>query len=108
MNIIDKIWGNTSELLSINSVSINRLNITANSKCSRHYHQYKYNIFYIENGSIIVHIWKDDKQESFVLKSGESLTIPPNTQHQFESICDSVVYEIYYTLTTSDDIIRIV
>lgn len=107
MNIINKIWGNTTELLSINNVSINRLNILANTKCSRHYHKYKYNMFYVENGSIIVHTWHDNTQKSILLKQGESLTILPNREHQFESVCDSIVYEIYYCAMDSEDIVRI-
>jgi len=106
MNIIDKIWGNTSELLSINNVSINRLNIIANSKCSRHYHQYKYNMFYVESGTIIVHTWENNNQTSITLTPEKVLTISPNVEHQFESIEDSVVYEIYYTILDSNDIIR--
>lgn len=108
MNIIEKIWGSTSEIFNINNVSINRLTISKNSQCSRHYHQYKYNMFYVENGSIIVHTWHENTQKSILLKQGESLTIPPNTEHQFE--CgdeDSIVYEIYYSITDTEDIVRI-
>lgn len=107
MNIIDKIWGNTSELLCINNVSINRLNIIANSKCSRHYHQFKYNMFYIEQGTIIVHTWENNNQTSITLTPGKTLTISPNVEHQFESITDCIVYEIYYTNLDNNDIIRL-
>jgi quercetin dioxygenase-like cupin family protein len=106
MNKIEKIWGETSELLNINNVSINRLNITKNSKCSKHYHQHKYNVFYIENGSIFVHTWQDNKIISTLLNKGDSLVISPGIEHQFESVEDSIVYEIYYTSLDNNDIIR--
>lgn len=60
MDKIKKVWGETSELFNINNVSINRLNVAKNRKCSRHYHQYKYNMFYVESGTIIVHTWEND------------------------------------------------
>lgn len=106
MNKTGKLWGNTSEILCINNVSINRLNIQKNSKCSRHHHQYKYNMFYVENGSILVHTWEGDKIISVLLNHGESLVIHPGIDHQFEANTDSIVYEIYYTSLDDKDIIR--
>lgn len=106
MNIIEKIWGSTSEIFNINNVSINRLTISKNSQCSRHYHQYKYNMFFVESGSVMIHIWENDERISTTLTPGETLTIPPNIEHQFESISESIIYEIYYTILNSNDIIR--
>lgn len=106
MNKYGKIWGHTSEIFTNNSVSIHRIKINAGSFCSRHYHQYRYNKFFVESGNIIVYRWDKDLKTETVLSCGESIDIPPNIDHQFLGLVDSIVYEIYYTQIDNMDIIR--
>lgn len=106
MNKIGKIWGVTSEIFSNDSVSIHRIEIRANQKCSIHLHKHKYNMFFVESGKILVHRWVDDILISTALCSAESLVICPAIYHQFESLEDSIVYEIYYTKLDNNDIVR--
>jgi mannose-6-phosphate isomerase-like protein (cupin superfamily) len=67
---------------------------------------FKYNMFYIENGSVFVHYWENNRIISTLLNRGDSLVISPGVEHQFESVEDSIVYEIYYTSLDNNDIIR--
>lgn len=106
MNKYGKIWGYGSEIFANDSVSIHRIKILAGNSCSKHYHQYKYNIFFIESGNIIVYKWENNHKIGTSLKTGESINISPNIYHQFEAIEDSIVYEIYYTQINNQDIIR--
>jgi quercetin dioxygenase-like cupin family protein len=107
MNKTIKLWGVTSEIFTNDSVSIHRIEIIKEQKCSKHFHEYKYNMFFVETGKIIVHRWEEDTIISSVLKEEESLVISPRVWHQFEAIEDSIVYEIYYTKLENNDIIRI-
>jgi len=108
MNKQGKIWGYTQELLTQNNVSIHRININKDSCCSKHYHQHKHNIFYVESGKILVQEWKReyDLLDETVLEAGQMCSVPPMNYHKFVGLEDSVVYEIYYVDLNNDDIIR--
>jgi len=103
-----KIWGFTQEIFNKNNVSINRIYIKKNSCCSKHYHDYKTNIFWVESGSVCIEEWKKeyDLVDKTILNPGECCSIPPKTYHRFNGLEDSVVYEIYYVELMDNDIIR--
>lgn len=107
MNKTGKIWGFTSEIFTNDTVSIHRIEANKNQKCSKHLHRYKYNMFFVESGKIIVRRWEQDSIIDTILSNQNSITIEPNIYHQFESLEDSIVYEIYYTKLHNNDIIRI-
>lgn len=108
MNKQGKIWGETCELFTRNNVSIHRIVINKGSCCSKHYHDHKHNIFYVESGSIMVQEWKReyDLLDETILTAGEICSVPPKNLHKFVGLEDSVVYEIYYVDLKNDDIIR--
>lgn len=103
-----KVWGFTQEIFNKNNVSISRIFIKKNSYCSKHYHQYKTNIFWVESGKILVEEWKKDYDlvDKTILYNNELCSIPPNTYHKFTGLEDSVVYEIYYVELIDNDIFR--
>jgi quercetin dioxygenase-like cupin family protein len=103
-----KVWGLTQEIFNKNNVSINRISINKNSYCSKHCHQYKTNIFWIESGKILVEEWKKEYNlvDKTILQKGDCCSIPPNTYHKFTGLEDSIVYEIYYVELDNNDIIR--
>jgi quercetin dioxygenase-like cupin family protein len=103
-----KVWGFTQEIFNKNNVSINRIYINKNSYCSKHCHQYKTNIFWIESGKILVEEWKKEYNlvDKTILNKGDCCSIPPNTYHKFTGLEDSIVYEIYYVELDNNDIIR--
>lgn len=108
MNKQGKIWGSTSELFTKNNVSIHRIEINKDSCCSKHYHDHKHNLFYVESGKIKIQEWKNDYDlmDETTLSKGELCSVPPRNYHRFIGLEDSVVYEIYYTTLDSNDIIR--
>jgi mannose-6-phosphate isomerase-like protein (cupin superfamily) len=108
MNKQGKIWGYTQELFTKNNVSIHRIKINQDSCCSKHYHQHKHNIFYVESGKILVQEWKReyDLLDETVLEAGQMCSVPPMNYHKFVGLEDSVVYEIYYVSLDNHDITR--
>jgi quercetin dioxygenase-like cupin family protein len=103
-----KIWGFTQEIFNKNNVSISRICINKNSCCSKHFHEYKTNIFWIESGKILVEEWKKDYDliDKTTLGQGEFCSIPPKSFHRFTALENSIVYEIYYVELIENDIIR--
>lgn len=103
-----KIWGYTQEIFNKNNVSINRIFIKKNTFCSKHYHEHKTNIFYVESGSILIEEWKKEYNlvDKTIINSNECCSVPPKTFHRFTGLEDSVVYEIYFVEINNEDIIR--
>ena len=108
MNIAGKVWGETSLLFSQNNVSIHRIEGEKGGFCSKHKHEHKHNMFFVESGKLEVSVWKKDYDlvDITVLNEKQSTIIPPGEFHQFKVLEDCVVLEIYYTLLCEDDIIR--
>jgi len=102
-----KIWGTTNDLFFKNNVEVHRIEINAGGFCSKHLHEYKFNMFFVESGTIEVSIWtKEGLVDKTILKPGEKTAVPPNVHHRFRAVEDVVAYEIYWTELNSDDIIR--
>jgi mannose-6-phosphate isomerase-like protein (cupin superfamily) len=101
-----KIWGQTELLLSHPSFEIHRIETKEGGFCSKHLHKHRYNAFYVESGAILIRVWKNDYDlcDETKLLTGEIMSVSPGEYHQFESLLDSIVYEIYYgpTLDQSD------
>ena len=103
-----KIWGFTSELFSKNNVEIHRIEGKSNFHCSKHKHEHKYNMFFVESGKIKIERWKNDYDlidETF-LEHGQSCSVPPGEYHRFSVVNRCVVYEIYWVEINNKDIIR--
>jgi len=103
-----KVWGSTSEIFTFNNVSINRIEIIKGSSCSKHYHNYKYNVFFVESGKLLIKDWQTDYNliDETILNPGEKCIIPPKHYHKFIALEDTVAYEIYYVQLENNDIYR--
>lgn len=108
MNIQGKIWGKTQEIFHFNNVEIHRIEAKANSFCSKHKHNHKHNMFFVESGVLMIDIWKNDYDllDKTTLTKGESTVVKPGEYHRFTAIEDTIAYEIYWTELLSDDITR--
>lgn len=103
-----KVWGTTSLLLSTPNFEVHRIEVNKGGYCSKHFHQYKFNVFYIEKGKLKILVYQEDSKlvDETIVSSGESTTIEPNEYHRFEALEDTIAYEIYYVTLPSEDIIR--
>ena len=104
-----KIWGET-ELVHANSVlEFHRISFKSGYKCSEHYHKYKWNGFFCENGKMLVRVWQNDQSDLIdetILLPGDFTRVKPGFVHQFEGIEDGVAFELYWAEFNHDDIIR--
>lgn len=107
-NIQGKIWGKTQGIFNKNNVEIHRIETNKGGFCSKHKHEHKYNMFYVESGKIKITSWKTDYDlvDETIIEAGEYTTAPPGEYHMFESLEDSVVYEIYWVSLNEKDIVR--
>lgn len=105
--LIQKLWGDT-ELLFKNAITeIYRANINKNKYSSKHYHKNKYNLFYIENGILLVKVWHNTSNYTeHILRAGDRLCVQPEIWHQFLAIEQSAILEIYFTEINNNDIVR--
>ena len=108
MDVSGKIWGQTSEIFNQANVSIHRIEGRKGSYCSRHKHEHKYNIFFVESGQLKIQIWKKDYDliDTTTIGPMQSTTIAPGEFHRFEVIEDCVAFEIYYVQMSDSDIVR--
>lgn len=103
-----KIWGTTSEIFSKNNVEIHRLEIKKGAFCSQHFHKIKFNGFFCESGEVDITIWRPDSDliDITTLQNGAYTTVEPGVYHKFTAKTDSIIYEIYWTEISKDDIYR--
>ena len=111
MDVAGKVWGHTSHIFGKNNVSIHRIEIEPGGFCSKHKHEHKHNLFFLESGEIEVHVWKNDYDlvdVTTLYRNGDSTTVKPGEYHMFKSTSNgtSIVYEIYWTEINEGDIVR--
>ena len=107
MNRQGKNWGYTTEFFRNAMVSAYHLEINKGGYCSEHYHEHKYNLFYVTKGELEIAIWRDDKiPDITVLKAGQQATVPPGFYHKFKGITECECIEIYQVLLIEPDIYR--
>lgn len=108
MEVLGKIWGQTSPLFCKNNVEIHRIQINKDAKCSKHKHLCKFNLFYVEKGKLEVLVWKNkyDLVDKTVLFAQQSTIVPPGEYHQFHALENTIAYEIYWVELCAEDIHR--
>lgn len=104
-----KVWGDTIELFNKNNVSIHRIFAKKDHFCSKHKHDFKHNVFYVESGKLKIEHWQIDYGlvDTTIVSAGESCSIPPQHYHKFTALEDTIAYEIYYVELNDNDIKRI-
>ncbi len=108
MNIQGKVWGSSSLLFSKNNVAVYRILGKKDGYCSKHKHDQKYNLFYVERGILKVEIWKEyGLVDTVHLSSEQHCIIEPGEFHRFTVMTDNTfVIEIYWTELDENDIVR--
>lgn len=106
--IAGKVWGQT-ELLEANGVlEFHRIETKKGGVCSKHCHRHKWNGFFVEQGALIIRVWKSnyDLVDETVLTAGMYTKVAPGEYHQFEALEDTVAFELYWAEFNHDDIER--
>ena len=104
----NKVWGKTTPLFNKNNVEIHRIEIEPKTYCSKHIHQFKYNMFYIESGKLEIRQWQKDSEiiDRTILGTGEQTIVAPSIPHQFYALENTRAYEVYWVALDPNDIIR--
>lgn len=99
-----KLWG---AAVAVGRTTYGQMSIAVIDKggfCSRHYHNQKVNTFIVDEGTLLVHIWRDpmdcdtrDPDETHEVKAGSAFTVPINVIHEMEGKTDVVCMEAYHT-----------
>src|SRR5579872_4658064 len=109
IKFVKKGWGH--ELIIVNKDYCGKLLFFNNGKkCSWHYHKVKDEVFFLAQGSMIVHYsWGDDitKAEETLLQVGMHFEVPTGLRHQMVALEDSHLYE-FSTTHCDEDSLRII
>lgn len=102
-----KIWGLTEEIESNPFMSFHRAEVKTGFRCSRHKHEFKWNGFFLESGSMVIRVYQPSGTEDVTeLRAGDYTAVAPGVEHRFESLEDCVLFEIYWPAVLSEDIVR--
>lgn len=107
MNKEGKIWGENILLFNNGVIQINQIFIKKGGRCSKHLHQHKNNIFFVQKGELIIEEWKPNGLVDItILKDEQMSEIKPGIYHRFTAKEDTSAIEIYYLQINEHDIIR--
>lgn len=103
-----KIWGQTELIEANGSLEFHRIETKAGGVCSKHLHEFKWNGFFVESGSMIIRVWQNDYDlvDETVLHAGDWTKVKPGVYHQFECLEDCVAFEVYWAEFSHNDIKR--
>ena len=94
--IAGKVWG-TTELVEANGVlEFHRIEMKKGGVCSKHLHEYKWNGFYCESGTMKIKVWQKDYDlcDETILYPGDYTKVKPGLYHKFECLEDGVAFEL--------------
>ena len=103
-----KVWGETRALLQNPVVEFHRIEVNAGGECSTHKHSHKWNGFFIEEGEMEIHVYKNDYElvDKTILYAGDFKAVKPGEYHLFKANKDTIAFEIYWPELLSEDIQR--
>lgn len=107
-NYISKGWGYESWIVNKEEYCGKLLFLKKGKKCSWHYHLEKDEVFYLQEGKLLVRYGDGQthlsKAEEVILEPGDCFDVPPGLRHQMEALEDSLVVEFSTTHREADSI----
>ena len=101
-----KKWGYTTEFFRNAVVSAHHLEITKGGICSEHFHEHKFNLFYVISGKLEITIFRENDIDITILQTGQTSAVPPGFWHKFRALEDTECIEMYQVLLIEPDIER--
>ncbi len=92
-----KVWGWTECILNAGTVQVHRITGVKGGYCSRHYHDFKHNLFLLLSGRMRVETWADGEAHMTELLPGDACSVAPPVLHRFRVMEDSVAVEVYFS-----------
>ncbi len=107
MKVIEKPWGK-EEVIEINDrYMMKKLTMWKGHRCSIQYHNIKRETIYVLSGQLRIYSGPtQEKMESRIFQSGETITLLPGVVHRMEAVEDSVYLEA--STPEMDDVVRLV
>ena len=93
---------NDTELIEANgALEFHRIEMKKGGVCSKHLHEFKWNGFYVEEGTMLIRVWQNDYDlvDETILYPGDYTKVKPGVYHQFECIDEG-----YFDLATDNGI----
>jgi len=108
MTIAGKVWGQTELVEANGALEFHRIDMNKGGVCSKHKHNFKWNGFYVESGTMLVRIWQKDYDlvDETILAAGDYCKVQPGLFHQFECLESGVAFELYWAEFNHHDIQR--
>jgi len=97
-----KVWGERYLLREDSTHAVSYLRLTANTRCSYHFHKSKSNLFFVIKGKVGI---RTEYGET-LLTSGQEFTVEPMIWHEFRVYEDSEMIEEMYVNYDESDIER--
>ena len=106
MKTIKKPWGQ-EEVIEINECyMMKKLTMLKGHRCSLQYHKVKRETIYVLKGQLCIYYGpSQEKLESRIFGSGETITLVPGVVHRMEAVEDSVYLES--STPENDDVVRL-
>lgn len=109
---VSKIWGKTRQIMANPNCEVHHASIDRGTWCSRHYHAWKWNLFYVISGELEVQFFNNEFSvipvTAYTVRAGEQFKVPPRQWHRFEAVGSPVeLIEVYWAEEVlAGDIIR--
>lgn len=97
-----KCWGERVNIFKNDLCEVSILKLKGGMRCSWHYHNHKFNKFYVLSGEVIL----VTEFGEIGIRPGEMFMTKPTEKHEFRVGMDSVMIEIMYVFYDTEDIVR--
>lgn len=93
-----KVWGKTACISKHAGFTVYHLVVKANVYCSRHYHEHRFNGFFVSKGTMLIREYDENWQsvKATELSAGGYYEVPPGVRHRFETREECEAIEIYF------------
>ena len=103
-NLIYKVWGFKIRMLETATTVVDLLTLKKGGFCSWHYHDFKYNLFIVLEGKVLI----ETEDYTKVLAKNDYYAVSPKIKHRFITKSKAKLIEVMYTNPVlEDDIIRL-
>ena len=91
---VPKGWGKELWIANTPLYCGKKLILHKGKQCSLHYHKIKDETFFVQSGKLTMELrYPDGRREERVMKTGDSLHLPPGVIHRFTGIEDCEIFE---------------
>ena len=102
--LIYKVWGFKIRMLETATTVVDLLTLKKGGFCSWHYHDFKYNLFIVLEGKVLI----ETEDYTKVLVKNDYYAVSPKIKHRFIAKSKAKLMEVMYTNPVlEDDIIRL-